>query len=197
MAHRALGRLRGKTAPSDEILDRIAALRPTFRVHWTPWHDGAWYWLIANHIGSPVWMSTGAYVYERYAGTPNATPANMAGAELMLDGGYIVARFTDEEFGGDHMFRELHGIDTRLAKLEADDAAAFRLSRLKKEWELASGERAKNEAYKQYLDALREARPQWCADQEAVLKEAWPYYMRGAVSSVTPAQITPSQETAA
>lgn len=193
--HSALGRLRGRTAPREDILDRIAALRPTFKVHWHPWQDGAWYWLLANHIGTPVLEAIGAHALQRLGSDPKAKAWEIAGAELMLDRGYIVHRFTEDEFGGEHMLYMLDEMDRALDKADAEEGVERRVKRLKKEWELAQGERLRNQAYKAYLEALVEARPQWVADQEALLKEAFPYYMREARSVVLPRAI-PATEVA-
>lgn len=193
--HRALGRLRGKTAPREDILDRLLAIRDTYRVHWHPWEDGRDYWLVANHVGSEALRASGRYAMDRFMANPDAKPHEIAGAELLMDGGWVVRRFNEAEFGGDWMFQKLRRIDEELVKAEQENAQELRLKQLKLEWQVASHERQRNAAFKAYLEALVEARPEWVADQEAMLKEAWPYYMREARSVVLPRAI-PSVEVA-
>lgn len=191
MSHRALGRLRGKAEPREDILDRISAIRPTFRVHWHPWEDGRDYWLIANHVGTSVMRDMGRHALDRFLAQPDPKPFDIAGAELLMDGGYVVRRFTEEEFGTDYMVARLQSSDEILARAEREEAEAVKLRQLKTEWQLATDERLRNAAYKAYLEKLTELRPEWMAEQEAMLKEAWPYYMREARSVVLPRAITP------
>lgn len=192
--HHGLGRLRGKTPPADHILDRLVGICPTFKAHWQPWaEDGKHYWFIANHVGTPIYRATGQHCFQRLEQHARATgkpadPGLIAGAELMMDGGYIVRWFTDAQFGTEWMFQELQAIGPRLQAIEAGMDQAHKLRRLKLEWQMCRDERNKNAAFRAYLDELVLQRPDWIADQEAILKEAWPFYMRGR-RSVTQGEI--------
>lgn len=188
MPHVALGSLRDRGTPSTALLDRIHAEKSTFRVHWHPWVDGRWYWLITNRVGSEVYRATGTYALQRMeqrardGGLP-VSLAEAAGAELMRSGDYMVRRFTEEEWTSeDYVLHELRAIASRIDEKERELGEAYKVARLRSEWQMASGERARNTAYRDYLDALVASKPAWIAEQEAMLKEAWPQYMRGAVS---------------
>lgn len=184
MAHEAVGRLRGKSAPADAVLDRLIALCPTWRVHWVPDWEGGWSWVLGNRIASKVYRDTGRYIYDRYVqwSKENGKPAPLAaiaGAETMMDGDYLVRRFTDEQFGGDWMFAELGAVAERFATMDQEERDKLTLQRRKLEWQQAKTEALKNRAFAEYVDALKAVDPSWFEDSEAIWKDSQGFYLRG------------------
>ena len=196
MSHAALGNLRGRAAPSDLTLDRLQAMNPTFRLHWHPWFDGHWYWLVTNAVASEIYRATGRYRRERLdlelraeATAAGVAPslwqntdrwrATVAGCELMERGEYMVRRFTEAEFGSDFMFDELVKITQAVNHLDDADRVARNRERLRLEWQMAQSERKRNAKMEEWMQASREVYPEFFADQEAMLKESWGYHMAG------------------
>lgn len=185
--HPVLGRLRGRGAPPEDVLDRLLAECPTFRLHWAPSYDGRWSWIVGNRIATPLYQATGRHIYDRFQqwerDTGMVAPlAEIAGAEMMMDGDYLVKRFTEEEFGGDGMLEEIRSIGARLRELDDQERDKLALQRKKNEWRFAQTEAQKNAAFSEYVEALRRADPRWFEENEALAKESFRFYLRGARS---------------
>ena len=199
MTHLALGRLRGRAAPPDAVLDRLLAECPTFRVHWAPSYDGRWSWIIGNRIAAPLYQATGRAIYDRFQDwerlTGKVAPApEIAGAEMMMDGDYLVKRFTEEEFGGDGMMEEIRSIGARLRELDEQERDKLTLQRKKGEWQKAQTEAQKNAAFSDYCEELKHHNPEWFAENESIAKESFKFYMRSARSfsaAGAPMSVTP------
>lgn len=116
--HRAIGRLRGKAEPREDILDRLLVINPNYRVYWalpTPRRPG--YWEIHEHRPNPARAAAGHHRLRRWEEMERKaiTVADKArinfgiprDCESMIDQVHYVAAYTDEQFGQDFMFVEL------------------------------------------------------------------------------------------
>lgn len=194
MAHRMVGRLRGRGEPPASVLDRLEAINPAWRVHWTPWYDDQWYWLIGNEVGSAILRATGRERLARLTALAMEDggaqrdrvlhPAHIAGCELMADGQWIVRRYTEAQFGTDWMFADLAQVRANMEHLSDEERAARDRRRRSLEYRTARDEASRNRALQAYLDDFELEHPGFLAEQEAMLKESWSYYMRGARSVV-------------
>ncbi len=199
MTHDALGRLRGRAAPADAILDRLLAECPTFRLHWAPAYDGTWSWIIGNRIATDLYRATGRHIYDRYQQWERTTgqvapQAEIAGAEMMMDGDYLVKRVREDSLGSDGMFEELRSIGARLRELDDVERDKLAFQRKRGEWQRAQTEAQKNAAFSDYVEELRHHQPEWFAENEAIAKESFRFYMRSARSfsaAGAPAEVTP------
>lgn len=120
MEHPALGRLRGQTAPSAAVLDRLLGIKPTFRVSWAPpSQQRPGLWEIYEYSPNPLRAEAGWYfeqrlarIYRRADQLPAAERAKLdlglwRNAQAMIDQVHFVAAYTHEQFGTDFMFRDL------------------------------------------------------------------------------------------
>lgn len=188
--HVVLGRLRGRVAPAEVVLDQIHALCSTWRLHWAPWAEKdaegkptlTYQWIIGNRIASPVYRETGRYCLQRLEQAARVNgkdpdPAMIAGAELMLDGDYLVGRFPGAELSVEQIVRDMGEAAERLVLMDAAERQRRQAQRLKLEWQMAAVERQKNPAFHEWMDLQRALDPAWFADLDALTKEAWSYHM--------------------
>lgn len=152
--HAAIGRLRGKAPPSDDVLDRLVALNPRFHVSWLPPHSD-WcggLWAIYDRRGDHLWRAAGKARLDRYEReAPGKVSAELVySCESIMDGDHMVSTFDDQQFGSDAMFRSLHegeeAIRGILDKLEA--------SLQDKEQHIIQSEYATNEQFREAVDSL-------------------------------------------
>ena len=105
-----VGRLRGQTAPSPDVLRRLRDLMgPRVRLHWVPaYGDRGAVWMLAERVGEEGYRACGAAIAQRYRDAGQAMPLDMGlGVELMLDGDHVVATYPPAQFGTDWMFQDL------------------------------------------------------------------------------------------
>lgn len=127
--HEICGRLRGRDAPSEAVLDRLRALMgPRVRVSWVPvTRDGDGVWMLTERVGEPWYRACGRAILDRYAAEGVAPSAAVwYAAECMLDGDHTIATYTDQQFGTDWMFAELAQNEANVRPLLAAIAAAQR-----------------------------------------------------------------------
>lgn len=201
--HIVTGRLRERGEPDLQILDRLYHLCPTFRVHWAMWFDGRPYWILANRVAGEVYKAVARYRRDRLtlekraeaeqAGVEIAVwetdprwMATVHGLELMEDGDYLVAKYTDEEFGTERMFEELQQVAQRWDGLSLEDQRARKRQQLKLEWEMARTERQRNAKMEEWLDLMKDKVPGFFEANEALAKEQWGYHMAGRRSVTQP-----------
>ena len=165
------------------------------------WFDGRPYWIIGNRIAGDLYRQTARYRRDRLSlelrGEAEAAGktmdewaqrpewrATVHGLEMMEDGDYIVAKYTEEEFGTETMFDELRSVGERLAPLPDADELARKRARLRREWELAVNERQRNAKFEQWLDLMKDVTPEFFEQNDAIARESWNYHFLKPVSVV-------------
>lgn len=175
MAHQAIGRLRGRPEPREDILDRVLQIHPDFRVYYSPQMVGPGYdrwgklkvkpacWVIYQFqqtAASNLRQQAGRYMLARIRRTIEA--AEKAGdtsklerintgltekAEEMIDLVHWVADYPEEMFGTERMFQELYEAVRDYKKNQQE----IELALARAEREEIDGEVDQNEVFDQHL----------------------------------------------
>lgn len=175
--HSVCGRLRGKTPPPKELLDRLQSVCATWRVHWYPatTAEGEPRWLVADHRAGDEYRAVGQYRLRRFEAERQdllaQDPMIAYGSELMIDGGYIVAYFRDEEFttGNDLLWHQLQKIQA----FQHDQAVPLADARYASEWGEVRTEFKNNADYEQYWHDRVAADPRLAEVVESLNDAAW------------------------
>lgn len=186
-----LGRLRGKTAPRAELVDRLHRIHPEWRLHWFPatTSHGDPRWVLASHVqdaGSDYYREMGRWRLRRLEETRPEVfieePITPYGCELMIDGGVILGMYEDQELGTDEWWaqveamRRLEGKIPELAQREVEA-----------KYKSVSEEVTANDDYCAYWWDRVEADPKLKAAAElmdATAREALGFYAKGRRSAI-------------
>lgn len=135
MPHKAIARLRGRGEPRAEILDRILAINPGFRVSWLPEgvpqkdHLGKDYqrpamWRVYEVNEHPIRRAAGFARLQRFEKWEQEKQKENIGlvydAQDWMDGLHLVAEYSEQFFGTEKMFDDLKRFEAELAPFRGD-----------------------------------------------------------------------------
>lgn len=147
MAHAAIGRLRGRAEPRQDILDRLLEIHPAFRVYWSPESHGPGYdedgklrvkpgfWEIHQYSPSPLRKEAGHAMLARLralfdrkseSAKEQLNLGTIEYAEQMIDQVHYVWAVPEAMFGQDMMFEELRDIVAQTRRVQQEMEAELK-----------------------------------------------------------------------